>query len=262
MNEFELLKRYIVANRFIPVPPAERNQSGSPDPEAFRKVGVSMLERLVAVGLTPQHHVLDLGCGVGRLAIPLTQYLDAEAAYFGIDINLSAIAWCHERISTVYPSFQFSVLNVRNPHYRHPQQFGQENIAQSVLPLDARRRFDFVTAFSLFTHLVWADVQWYFAEIARRLKPGGRAFTTWFLINDASRAGIKAGKGFYSFDLKGGGPTYLLDKAEGWSPAIAHDEAAILALAKSCGLRLERPARYSGWHEAQVSQDNLVFTPA
>lgn len=39
-------------------------------------------------GLKPSDRVLDVGCGIGRLAIPLTQYLDARGGYAGLDIVL------------------------------------------------------------------------------------------------------------------------------------------------------------------------------
>ena len=37
-------------------------------------------------GLRPGDRVFDVGCGVGRTAIPLTSYLSSDGAYEGFDI--------------------------------------------------------------------------------------------------------------------------------------------------------------------------------
>ena len=71
-------------NRFLPVPPTERQFVGDGD---FRAVGAEFLHHFVALGgLRPDDHVLDLGCGIGRMAVPLTQYLSDRASYLGIDV--------------------------------------------------------------------------------------------------------------------------------------------------------------------------------
>lgn len=55
MTELDLVKRYILFDRFTPTSPANRNQSGSPNQEDFWKIGISMLERLLNIGLQPQN---------------------------------------------------------------------------------------------------------------------------------------------------------------------------------------------------------------
>jgi 2-polyprenyl-3-methyl-5-hydroxy-6-metoxy-1,4-benzoquinol methylase len=37
-------------------------------------------------GLKPEHRVLDVGCGIGRMAVPLTEYLSGPGEYRGFDI--------------------------------------------------------------------------------------------------------------------------------------------------------------------------------
>jgi SAM-dependent methyltransferase len=49
--------------------------------------------------LSPDEHVLDVGCGVGRMAIPLTKYLSKSGSYDGFDIMRRGIDWCHNRIT-------------------------------------------------------------------------------------------------------------------------------------------------------------------
>ena len=45
-------------------------------------IDAAVLERH---GLKPEHRVLDIGCGVGRVALPLTRYL-TSGTYDGFDI--------------------------------------------------------------------------------------------------------------------------------------------------------------------------------
>ena len=40
----------------------------------------------------PGERVLDIGCGIGRMARPLTPYLTPPGAYDGFDINADGIA--------------------------------------------------------------------------------------------------------------------------------------------------------------------------
>ena len=49
-------------------------------------MGRRFLEQFVALGgLKPDHHVLDVGCGIGRMALPLTTFLSAGGEYREFD---------------------------------------------------------------------------------------------------------------------------------------------------------------------------------
>lgn len=61
----------------------------------FIKIGERFCNFLIDLaGLQKSHHVLDAGCGIGRIAIPLTKYLLANGEYWGFDIVKSGINWC------------------------------------------------------------------------------------------------------------------------------------------------------------------------
>src|SRR5690348_9362847 len=94
-EEMAAFQNSLLRNRFIPVPALDRNFV-SLDPANFLAEGIDLVRLLIKAGLQPDHSVLDLGCGIGRLALPLTQYLSEQGYYRGIDINLSGIAWAHE----------------------------------------------------------------------------------------------------------------------------------------------------------------------
>ncbi len=68
------LAHWIEHNRFMPAPPADTVFVGDGD---YRAIGAEFLRHVVEIGgLAPDARVLDVGCGIGRLAVPLTQYLD------------------------------------------------------------------------------------------------------------------------------------------------------------------------------------------
>ena len=52
-----------------------------------------------ACGLRPGLDVLELGCGVGRGAIPLIDILGLDGSYVGVDVMGPSIAWCRQSIS-------------------------------------------------------------------------------------------------------------------------------------------------------------------
>ena len=73
----------------------------------FRAVGSEFFRYFVELSqLMPDEDVLDVGCGLGRMALPLTTYLDpAKGHYSGFDVEKRAIRWCQRRISSQYPHF-------------------------------------------------------------------------------------------------------------------------------------------------------------
>jgi SAM-dependent methyltransferase len=256
-DELEMLRRHTVANKFVPVPPSHRNQSGSTH-GGFLEMGFVLLQAMVREGLSETSDVLDIGCGVGRVALPMTQFLRPEASYFGLDINLSAISWCHEYITQLYPNFEFAVVNAQNPHYGNKYEYGRAAMRDAGLPLRQERQFDAIVATSLFTHLLWPDVEYYIERMALHLREGGFAFTTWFLVDDKSRAAIEAGQSAFDFDLRPGATTFTL-KGQHYSEAIAHDADALLDLAARHGLLPRRPPQMGGWPYKQPGQDTVVF---
>ncbi len=95
-------------------PPRRLRGVGAGD---FRAVGNALVEQLtLTAGLRPTDHVLDIGCGSGRLALPLTRFLRG-GRYEGFDIDAEMIAWCRRAITPRHPSFGFKQLDVANTHY-------------------------------------------------------------------------------------------------------------------------------------------------
>lgn len=255
---FEVLREHVIKNKFILIPPQQRNQSGSGEDD-FLEMGLILLWNLVNQGFKPSDSVLDIGCGIGRMALPATQYLNQHGKYFGIDINLSAISWCHEYIHGRYENFEFAVIDAYNKHYLNRYEYGQNKLVETALPIPSNRIFDCICANSVFTHLLWEEVSFYFEKIPRILRPDGFFLCTWFLITDETTAGVESKRSLYDFDLTHSGPTYLLKDSKAYSGAIAQSFEEVVGLAHRLGLRLVSPPHFSGWHEGTPGQDILVF---
>jgi ubiquinone/menaquinone biosynthesis C-methylase UbiE len=140
--------------------------------------------------LMPHHRVLDVGCGIGKQAVPLTRYLSTEGSYEGFDIVKEGVHWCQEKITGRFPNFRFKHVDIFNKHY-NPE--GRALASQWRFPY-SDAEFDFVYVISVFTHMLPDAVENYIREIGRVLKPEGMSFMSFFLLNEASVQLIARGK--------------------------------------------------------------------
>jgi SAM-dependent methyltransferase len=164
----------------VPMPPAEfRDKVGGV--EVFHDVPLVFLARLNMAGLEPTHRILEIGCGVGRVARYLCDYLDDDGSFEGFDILPELIAWCQQHITPMYPNFHFTATPLRNDAYVRDSNLPSASTFR--FPYDDND-FDFVAGNSVFTHLLPDAAANYLHESARVLKPGGVACTTWFLLDD------------------------------------------------------------------------------
>ncbi len=169
------------------VPPRGRAFVGAGD---FAAVGDDFLRLFVDPGgLAPQAHVVDAGCGIGRMARPLARFL-TSGSYVGFDVARADVEWCARSYAAVAPRFAFHHLDVANASY-NPR--GRLDAEQVTLPWPDGE-FDFAIATSLFTHLRPAAAERYLAELGRLLAPGGRLFATFFLLDAEAHAAIAGGR--------------------------------------------------------------------
>lgn len=104
--------------------------------------------------------------------------------------------------------------------------------------------FDFVVLTSVFTHLLPADRDNYISEIARVLRPRGRCFATFFLLNDEARPSLRPGAG--SVDFRFERPGYWTSNERIPEAAVAFEEADVAERFERDGLRI-RVTQYGGW---------------
>jgi ubiquinone/menaquinone biosynthesis C-methylase UbiE len=163
------------------IPPAGMIFVGQGD---FKRTGEEIRDQLVTLGgLQPHHRVLDVGCGIGRVAVPLTGYLGKEGSYEGFDIVRPGIRWCRRRIGSRYPNFRFRHIDLRNDLYN----LSTGKRAKDFMFPYEDSDFDMVILTSVFTHMLLEDTDHYLSEIYRVLKPGGVCFATFFLMNERAR---------------------------------------------------------------------------
>jgi SAM-dependent methyltransferase len=141
-------------------------------------------------GLRPDAQVLDVGCGVGRLAVPLTLYLSDRGRYEGFDIVPSGIDWAQREIGRRYAHFRFRHVDIHNGMYNPA---GTLSAGTFRFPYDDGE-FDVIVLASVFTHMRGPEVRHYLDEIRRVLRPGGIVLATFFLMDSDVRALVAAGR--------------------------------------------------------------------
>ena len=238
------------------IPPRGRIFIGSGD---FIRTGGSIRDQLVELaGLQPHNRVLDVGCGIGRVAVPLTSYLDNQGSYEGIDIVKSAITWCRKKISSPHPRFRFTHIDLRNDLYN----LRTDSEAKDFIFPYGDSDFDLVFLTSVFTHMVLADVENYLAQIHRVLKPGGVCFATFFIMNREAREFMrKSGKELFGTRLD----NHYLFHAKVKEANVAFDEDYLTRhMIGSKGFKLDQ-IHYGFWSGRPKSdldnfQDICVFS--
>jgi SAM-dependent methyltransferase len=104
----------IDAARGIDLPP-HRLRGGYGD---LKAVGHAYLRYFIEYAkLRPNHKVLDVGCGIGRMALPLTRYLSAEGEYYGFDPGPDGVNWCIGHVTPRFHNFHFEVADLRNEFF-------------------------------------------------------------------------------------------------------------------------------------------------
>jgi SAM-dependent methyltransferase len=157
-----------------------RRMSGYVGAGDFRATGEEFLAHFRELGgLRAEDRVLEIGCGIGRMARVLAGVLRPPGSYDGFDVVASGIAWCEGRYRDTAAPFAFRHADLRNSAY-NPD--GALDPGTYRFP-HGDGAFDLVIATSLFTHLLPDAADHYLAEAARVLAPGGRLLCTWLLFS-------------------------------------------------------------------------------
>ena len=160
----------------LPLPPRELRELVGPTEDHFfdNPGGAPVFPHLPA---DAYDSVLDWGCGCGRLARQLIQQRQRPGRYVGIDLHRGMVQWCQRNLAPHASGFEFRHHDVRNIGL-NPSGTAE------VLPFPVGdRSSSLVIAWSVFTHVVQSAATFYLGELARVLRPGGFAVTTWFLFD-------------------------------------------------------------------------------
>lgn len=232
------------------VPPRRLDFAGHSD---YVETGDEFLGHFTELGgLKPGDAVLDVGCGIGRMARPLAGFLSAEGSYDGFDVNRDGVGWCRRHYSR-HDHCRFQVADLYNRRY-NPR--GLHAATEYRFPYEDAR-FDFAVLTSVLTHLLESEADHYLSETARVLKPGGRMLATFFLLNDESRALIASGATSLAFlDPEAHVAVVDTDVPE---EAVAYDEGWVAERLAAHGLSLQT-TRYGSWcgREEFTSFQDLV----
>jgi SAM-dependent methyltransferase len=182
------------------------------------------------IGVQPSDHVVEIGCGIGCDAIPLSKII-TSGSYLGIDVQKASIDWCSANITQLHPNFIFRHFDVQEPWY-NPD--GKLSMNECKIPADAES-IDKIILQSVFTHMRPSEIAHYLGEFRRCLKPGGAVYATFFIVTDEILANQDP-NGFITFwhNIEDG--CYIHD-AENPTMIVAYKFDAIERLAAQADLR-------------------------
>ncbi|MBY5931582.1 class I SAM-dependent methyltransferase [Tateyamaria omphalii] len=126
--------------------------------------------------LTDGCRVLDIGCGIGRLATAFHRK-GSRIRYDGFDIVKYGVEWCTKTIPPA-EGYTFKHADVHNPFYN---PWGKIAARTYRFPYP-ENSFDLAIAVSVFTHLLEPETRAYFEQAMRVLDVGGKTYFTTFLI--------------------------------------------------------------------------------
>ncbi len=237
------------------VPPRSMNFVGDGN---FEQVGLEFKDYFIRFGnLQPNSKVLDVGCGIGRMAVPLMRYLSQEGEYRGFDIVKKGTDWCQEHISAEAPNFSFLHSDVYNKYYNPKGKIAARDFK---FPYEDEF-FDLVFLTSVFTHMLPADMENYLSEISRVLKAGGKALITFFLLNSESEDLLRSGQSTLNFRFDQGGCLAIHPTIP--EKAVAYKEEVVTRLFERHQMTITQPIQYGSWCGREISlsfQDLIAAT--
>ncbi len=249
LDYYDVLK----GNKNPLIPPRRMIFIGDGD---YQKIGDEFLGYFKEFGeLKSNHKVLDVGCGIGRMSVPLTEYLSNEGEYYGFDIVEMGINWCKKNITNIYPNFNYEHSDIYNKMY-NPK--GVEKSSDYKFNYNDNF-FDFVFLTSVFTHMHTQDINRYLEEISRVMKTRCRCLITFFLMNAESIALIKNKESTQNLIYKIDNNSFAKDKNIPES-AIGFNEDYIKELLNKNGLNLIQPIHYGSWcgRNSFVSYQDII----
>ena len=217
-----------------------------------------ILLKMVA-GLNNGSRVLDIGCGCGLLELAIEDHVK-NGRVVGVDIYRPSIAWATRRITSRSPHITFDHADIHHPEYWPSGRLSVEAYFKTL----NETGFDIVVAKSLFTHMLDDELPFYLSEIAHRLAPGGKALTTFFLLNAEQGELGRQGRNAIEFHRPESDAPYAFRRRSAPAAAVAYDEAFIDTLLAQAGLVCSTRL-YGTWSGRQSGlnfQDILVVQRA
>ena len=158
------------------------NNIGSFDYDHFKIEMKSDFEEIFKKFKINSHSkLLEIGCGCGKAAIPLSKII-TDGKYIGVDVNSESVGWLQNKFEN-NPCIEFELINPTNNYYQ--EDFAEHKINQFNLNIE-NETIDLVFGFSVFTHLIKRDIESYLAEFYRIVNEDGLLFLLVLLLTNFS----------------------------------------------------------------------------
>src|SRR2546423_913925 len=232
---------------------------GGGNPERVATEIVSVLARHVDLGA--KRLVLDVGCGCGRIATGLTQFLNETSEYVGVDIVPGLVEFGRKFITPRYSHFKFLLLDEGNFTY---DAFCPNGSAVDIAKLSEAcpaGSVDLAISISLFTHFDYAAAVDMLKNVSRMLARGGEAFVTIYVVDGEARRNIQSGATGFRFAHRTPSGELAAEKLEDPTFAVGYEVEKMDELVNSAGLRRERWIRgyWSQGNSGETFQDALIL---
>jgi SAM-dependent methyltransferase len=216
--------------------------------ETFDEAGRFFLEDFLRLGVIGAGtRILEIGCGCGRIALPLARDERLKAwsvSYSGMDVDEANIAWCRQHITKLNHRFHFYHANCYNPSYNP----GGSIAVDSYRFPHPDESLDLIVLTSVLTHVLPNELIHYVSEMSRMLAPDGVVYASFFLFE--TPAETLRGRHPFSFPVKR--ENYAVNREDFPTNAVAYEERYVRQVIGAAGLHVWEPVRYG-------SQDIVLF---
>lgn len=153
--------------------------------EMWNEIGQLQFNFLTKNGLLPSHVFLDIGCGSLRAGVHLIDYL-GEGNYYGFDQSAFLI--------TAALEYEIPKLNLQE---KHPTLYIRDDFHFSI----TNKKFDFLMAQSVFTHLTWNSILLCLRRASLVMHKNSKFYATFFEndTNDPASPCIPQISGGYTY---------------------------------------------------------------
>lgn len=219
---------------------------------------MSQLDRYIGIEATDS--VVEIGCGIGRVAIPLTDIL-TKGRYVGTNTIGRSIDWCTTNITAAHPNFDFIHHDIRDDLH-NPN--GILEAGEIRLP-SKDNSVDLIVLNSVFTHMFKDEIVHYLKEFKRILKPMGRVWASFFIADKKMIKSIDAGfKTEWGMTFKHPFEDGCrVEKKSSPRAAVLYDQSTLELMVAQSGLAFDQPilqGRWSGLRiEPKSGQDAVIL---
>lgn len=137
--------------------------------------------------INPEDSIVEIGCGVGRDAISLSNILSPNGKYLGTDIIKPSIDWAKNNITKKHKNIKFVYHDIESQIHNSNGTIKTTDVKLPVKDGSVDRIF----LHSVFTHMFEKDIVHYLKEFRRILKPDGLVIASFFVMDKHALAAVK-----------------------------------------------------------------------